>query len=196
MKINIDEDLNHWEASSVRDSEISSRHKPGNKGYVKSLLSNLPKPSNNYEIDIMDSVEPLKNEDEDQNAELIEDEEDRIKKANIEKARKEMEEFLNQTQVVQKKLVRPIEINENYTPYDIRSLVENINKYTNIEISDEDDLRIVAETQIKNEMLRLLQNDLINYPLKGSKVILLLNKYRVKILTMKWILKLIHKTKN
>ena len=169
MKINVDEDLNAWENNSIRTSEISSTNKPQPKGYVKNLLSNLPKPSNNYEIDIMDSVEPLKENEAEEYKDRVEDEEERLINLNKEKEQREMLEFLNQSKVIQKKLVRPVEINQNYTPYDIRGLVVNANRDIDM-VSGAEDLRIVSETYIKEEMLSLLQNDAINYPVKGGKV--------------------------
>ena len=177
MKINIDEE-NTWENSSVRASQLgrSNLNELKTHGtsstYVKALLSNLPKPSNNYEIDIMDSVEPEKEED-DEPTPIIEDEEERLIKLKKEKERREREEFLNQSTVIRRKLIRPVEVNKDYITYDERQLKSdisnNINNTNQIE-EENKDIRFLCEEYIKNEMMRLLQHDSVNYPVKGNKV--------------------------
>ena len=157
MKINLDEDLNSWENNSVKVANSNSELNTSNKGYLKFMLNNLPKPSNNYEIDIMDSVEPLKEEEQDKN-EIIEDEEERIIKFKEEKANKERIEFLNQTQAVQRKLVRPVEVNEHYSELSQQHLNNNLK------------IEELSKYYIKSEMNRLIKNDSLNYPMKGIKV--------------------------
>jgi pre-mRNA-splicing factor CDC5/CEF1 len=164
MNINIgEESSNAWENSSV--SMISNTS--NQKNSVKFLLSNLPKPSNKYEIDFTDNTENLIKEiEESENKNKVaEDSDDRNQRLIEERKTRDQLEFLHETHVVQRNLPRPYEINYNYKSYaEIQlSVNEQIDENTK-------EIKIQAEEMIKNEMLKLVEYDSINHPVKGNRI--------------------------
>jgi pre-mRNA-splicing factor CDC5/CEF1 len=164
MNINTGEDSsNAWENSSV--SMVSNT--TSQKTSVKFLLSNLPKPSNKYEIDFTDNRENLIKEIEESQSKnkLTEDSEDRNQRLIEERKTRDQLEFLHQTHVVQRNLPRPYDINYNYKSYaEIRLSVDD-------QVDDETrELKLRAEEMIKNEMLKLVEYDSINHPVKGNRI--------------------------
>jgi len=170
MKLNSEEDLNSWENSSINNKDNFSVSSNISKiPNISQLLSKLPKPQNKYEIDIVSdtTLESMKKEDEfDENKMDIEDEEDRKKREQMELEEEQKKKFLNETQVIQKGLLRPLEINRTYQSYLENKLFA---------VYDEDEIedlnyRKTAEDLIKTEMNRLVEYDAINHPQKGVKV--------------------------
>jgi len=121
MKLNSEEDLNSWENSSITNKDNFSVNSTISKiPSIFQLLSKLPKPQNKYEIDIVSDnvLESMKQEEDfDENKMDIEDEEDRKKREQMEHEEEQRRKYLNETRVIQKGLLRPIEINKNYQSY-------------------------------------------------------------------------------
>jgi pre-mRNA-splicing factor CDC5/CEF1 len=156
MKINLEEDLiNSWENSRNKTDSFLAPS-------VKNLLSSLPKPVNKYDISLMDdvSMEAIKNEEQvsEKKQKIEEDSEEKDKRLLHERIEREKIEFLQQSKVIQRKLPRPAEINYTY-----RSDNEN-------NIEDDSDVRLYAEELIRNEMVKLVEYDMINFPIKGAKI--------------------------
>lgn len=170
MKLNLEEDLNSWETASINNKDNFSVSSNISKiPNISQLLSKLPKPQNKYEIDLvsestLDSIR--KEEEEMENKMDIEDEEDRKKRERNEKEEEQREKFLNETQVIQRKLLRPVEINKTYQSYLENKLLA---VYDEEEVEDLQ-LRKTAEELIKNEMNKLVEYDAIAHPQKGIKV--------------------------
>lgn len=169
MKINLEDEMSSWENSSVSKDNFSVNSNTSKAPTINQLLSRLPKPQNKYEIDIIDdvSLEALRKEDNTDIQMEIEDEEDKNKRIRIEQEENQKEKFLNQSQVIQRGLLRPLEINKTYESY-----LENklFSIYEDDQVEDLE-LRKLAEGLIKNEMMKLLEYDSINHPQKGTKVI-------------------------
>ena len=170
MKLNLEEDLNSWETASINNKDnFSVSSSISRIPNISQLLSKLPKPQNKYEIDIVSdsTFDSMRKEDvETENKMEIEDEEDRKKRHNEEKEEERKKKFLNETQVIQRGLLRPIEINKTYQSY-----LENklFSVYDEDEIEDLQ-FRKTAEELIKNEMNKLVEYDAVSHPQKGIKV--------------------------
>ncbi len=102
MRINIEDALsNTWEnnstANNLNKSSIAST-KINPKLQLKNLLNTLPKPQNNYDIDILEAMESknLSEEVNEGNDMIMEDAEDKEKRLEKERIQKEKEELLNQ----------------------------------------------------------------------------------------------------
>jgi len=172
MKLNLEEDFSSWENSSVNNKDnISVSSNISRIPNISQLLSKLPKPQNKYEIDIVSesTLESMKKEDEEINDQKmdIEDEEDVKRRQQMEYEEEQKKKFLNETQVIQRKLLRPIEINKTY-----RSYLENklFAIYDEEEVEDLQN-RKNAEELLKTEMMKLVEYDAVNHPQKGIKVI-------------------------
>ena len=159
MRINIDDELNIWEKSSVTTKEHIG------KPNVKQLLKGLPKPKNEYEID--DNFDELTNYDKtsddamdvDTDNNIIKDKEDINKKIEQDNEKLSELEFKNRTKVIQRNLLRPSEINYNYFSYLDNKLYNS-----------ENSLLKKSADLIRVEMLKLMENDGINFPLKHQKI--------------------------
>ncbi len=135
---------------------------------ISQLLLNLPKPKNKYEIDIIDdsTINSMKLEDEFTDTDMaIEDEDDKKKRLEYERIEEERKKFKNETQVIQRKLIRPIDINKNFKSY----LANKLDSIYSDEI-DNLEYRKTAENLVQEEMNKLVENDFINHPEKGAKV--------------------------
>lgn len=170
MKLNLEEDLNSWDASSVNNKDNFSVGSSISKiPNISQLLSKLPKPQNKYEIDIISetTLDSMRKEEEEDEIKMeIEDEEDRKKREQMEKEEEQKKKFLNETQVIQRGLLRPMEINNTYQSY-----LENklFSVYDEDEVEDLQ-YRKTAEELIKEEMNKIVECDAINHPQKGIKV--------------------------
>ena len=170
LNINLGDDINSWENSSINNndgfSEASSNtFKMPN---ISQLLSNLPKPKNKYEIDIIDddTLNSMKLEEELPDTEMtVEDEDDRKRRLEIERNEEERKKFQNETQVIQRKLMRPIDINRNFQSF----LANKLDSIYSDEI-DNLEYRKNAENLVLEEISKLVENDFINHPEKGAKV--------------------------
>jgi pre-mRNA-splicing factor CDC5/CEF1 len=159
MRINLENTAN-WENSSIRTE--SSFDKPVS---IKSLLSNLPKPQNNYEIDLTDNLEALKQQDNEEDIEMkaVEDSEEREKRMQMEKLAILSKEERLRSKVIIRNLPRPFDINNTYISYSQERLYDS---------NDYDISKQEAEELVRVEMLRLLNKDSIDYPIKGAKTAL------------------------
>lgn len=166
MNINLNDDYNNnWENSSLNNSISTFNNKAPN---ISQLLSNLPQPKNKYEIDIIDddTLKSMKLEEDNMDTEMtIEDEDDKKKRLEMEKLEEERKKFKNETQVIQRKLMRPIDINRNFSSY----LSNKLDSIYSDEIEDLE-YRKNAEELLQEEISKLVENDFINYPEKGVKV--------------------------
>ena len=176
LNINLGEDINSWENSSVNNNDGFSVASSGfgKMPNISQLLSNLPQPKNKYEIDIIDdnTLESMKLEDELPDTEMtIEDEDDKKRRMEYEREEEERKKFKNETMVIQRKLMRPIEINKNFRSY----LGTKLDSIYSDEIDDLD-YRKNAEELVKEEINKLVEFDFINHPEKGAKVIIYHNK--------------------
>jgi pre-mRNA-splicing factor CDC5/CEF1 len=155
--LNINSEDSAWENSSAVSSVKNHS--------VKFLLSNLPKPLNKYEIDFTDNSEELKQEINQSDVEMVEDSEDKNNRVSKEREEKERIDSLLRSQAVQRKLPRPYDVNKNYKSYsEIKISLQ--------EDQDEEDKKnkLQAEEMIKNEMIRMVQSDSINHPIKGNRI--------------------------
>lgn len=171
MKINLENDVNSWDNSSVNNKDNFSVNSNFTKlPNINQLLSRLPKPQNKYEIDIIDdeTLNIMKKEEESTDVPMeIEDEEDKKKRIQQEIEQEEKLKFVNETQVIQRALLRPLELNKTYQSY-----LENklLSIYDEEEIEDLE-YRKEAEELLMAEMNKLIEYDAINHPQKGLKVI-------------------------
>lgn len=174
MKLNLEEDLNSWETSSINNKDNLSVGSSISKiPNISQLLSKLPKPQNKYEIDIVSesTLDTMRKEEQEDEFKMeIEDEEDRKKREQIELEEEQKKKFINETQVIQRGLLRPLEINRTYQSY-----LENklFSVYDENEVEDLQ-IRKTAEELIKSEMNKLQEYDAINHPQKGLKVKIIL----------------------
>lgn len=177
LNINLTEDHNNsWDVSSLNNNNdgfsVTSSSIFGKSQNISQLLLNLPQPKNKYEIDIIDedTLESMKNEENFLDVEMtIEDEEDKKRRLEREREEEEMKKFKNETQVIQRKLLRPIDINRNYQSY----LGGKLDLIYSDEI-DDFDYRKNAEELVQEEIKKLVESDFVNYPEKGIKVKLIL----------------------
>jgi hypothetical protein len=173
MKLNLEEDLNSWETSSLNNKDNFSVGSNLSKvPNISQLLSKLPKPQNKYEIDLISesTLDSMRKEEQEDDTKMeIEDEEDKNKRERNDIEEEQRNKFLNETQVIQRRLLRPMEINKTYQSY-----LENklFSVYDEDEVEDLQ-FRKTAEELIKNEINKLVECDAINHPQKGIKVILI-----------------------
>jgi pre-mRNA-splicing factor CDC5/CEF1 len=164
MNINMsEENQNAWENSIVNASNSISDFKPLP---VKLLLSNLPKPQNKYEIDFTDNTDQIEKEIEEKELkQKIPEDAEQTKARNMYlQQQKETLEILHQTNAVQRDFPRPSEINYNYRSYsDIKMSVSDE------EIPNSELIQRAGE-YVNKEMIKLLEYDAINHPMKGSKI--------------------------
>lgn len=170
---------NEWETNITANNKyIKEETNLENKLFkapinLKSLLNNLPKPQNNFELDLSENLENLENlkqqdiKDMEVDEEYIEDNEDKTNRLLLERQLREQENYLNQTLVTQRNLLRPLEINYNYSSY-IDMKIQDDDYHIEEENASLDFKQ--SEHLIKNELLKLLENDAINFPLKGAKI--------------------------
>lgn len=149
MKINFEEEgINTWE-KEVDQSTLSSTLTP--KMRINSMLTSLPKPKNNYEIDLLDEYSDnllrLKNQvEEEAKQNVIEKDSEDVEKSERElKLSKEKEEMLKQSAVIRRNLPRPIDIPKMNIEDPTKSL-------------------------IFEQMIQMITNDAINYPFKESQI--------------------------
>lgn len=147
LEINL-EDNSMWEINSMTSREVSFI-KPKS---VRELLKSLPKPSNNYEIDLMENFEKEEEENEDM---AIEDAEDIIRKEQfLEEQRKHLLD-INQSSAIKRKLTIPVEVNDNYYTY---KYLKNTFNAENID-DTQYEYNMVAE-MIREELMNLAKNDI------------------------------------
>jgi pre-mRNA-splicing factor CDC5/CEF1 len=157
MRINLEGSTN-WENTSRADSTFQ-------KPNVKSLLSSLPKPQNNYEIDLSDNIESLNNQTaDDQDVEMdVEDAEERERRIQMEKDEIYNQEEKLRSKVISRNLLRPFEVNNLYECYSYEKMLQT---------DDFDQYTQQAEDLIRVEMLRLANKDAIEFPIKGAKTVI------------------------
>lgn len=171
LNINFGEDINSWENSSINQNDgysIASSSGLSKMPNISQLLSNLPQPKNKYEIDIIDDdiLNSMKLEEELPDTEMtVEDEDDKKRRLENERIEEERKKFKNETQVIQRKLMRPIDVNRNFQSY----LSGKLDSIYSDEIDDLD-YRKNAEILVQEEIKKLVENDFINHPEKGTKV--------------------------
>ncbi|KLO07578.1 Cc.Cdc5 protein [Schizopora paradoxa] len=121
---------------------------------LKSAFMSLPKPENNFELEM-----PEDDADEETISEEIEEDaaerDARIKRRQEEERRKEL---ARRSQVVQRGLPRPARI-------DVGKLLEELSV-----IDDGEDDVAAANRLVTDEMVRLLQHDAISFPLPGTSI--------------------------
>ncbi|CAF2406946.1 unnamed protein product [Rotaria sp. Silwood2] len=121
------------------------------KQQLRHHLSRLPKPKNDYEIVLPDTTDQTNDDDQMDTINVNdEDQADIDQRKREEKRRKQQEHFKRQTQVVQRNLPRPNDINLTILrPANVEGPMSDLQK---------------AEELIKQEMLVLLHYDALNNP--------------------------------
>lgn len=122
---------------------------------LKAAFMNLPKPENNFELEVPED-EP--EEAADGSAQVEEDAAERdarIKKRQEEERRREL---ARRSQVIQRGLPRPARI-------DVERLLRDLSL-----TEDDSDESAPATRLVLDEMVRLLQHDAISYPLPGTSI--------------------------
>ncbi|UJR33245.1 hypothetical protein I4U23_020700 [Adineta vaga] len=140
--------LNINQEDMLFDDQLKQREV---KQQLRHHLSRLPKPKNDYEIVLPDSAGQKTDEDQmDTSNDKDEDQADIDQRRRDERRRKEQELFKRQTQVVQRDLPRPNDVNVTILrPANAEGPMTDVQK---------------AEELIKQEMLILLHYDAVNNP--------------------------------
>lgn len=127
------------------------------KQQLRHNLSRLPRPKNDYEIVVPDGSEQATDDDQmDTLAQRDEDQADIDQRRREAKRREDEERFKRQTQVVQRNLPRPLDINLTVLrPANAEGPMSDLQK---------------AEELIKQEMLVLLHYDAVNNPPANSSM--------------------------
>ncbi|CAF0733392.1 unnamed protein product [Rotaria sordida] len=136
----------------VFDDQLKQREV---KQQLRHNLSRLPKPKNDYEIVLPDTTDQTNDDDQMDTININdEDQADIDQRRREEKQRKQREHFKRQTQVVQRNLPRPNDINLTILrPANAEGPMSDFQK---------------AEELIKQEMLVLLHYDALNNPVPNS----------------------------
>lgn len=127
------------------------------KQQLRHNLSRLPKPKNDYEIVLPDTADEVANDEQmDTGDNREEDQADIDQRRRAVKRRQQEEHFKRQTQVVQRNLPRPNDINLTILrPANAKGPMTDIQK---------------AEELIKDEMLVLLHYDAVNNPVANNPI--------------------------
>lgn len=127
------------------------------KQQLRHNLSRLPKPKNDYEIVLPDTAEQSANDEQmDTTNDREEDQADIDQRRRADKRRQQEEHFKRQTQVVQRNLPRPNDINLTILrPANAKGPITDLQK---------------AEELIKQEMLVLLHYDTVHNPVANNPV--------------------------
>lgn len=148
LNINFEEDVNTPSAHNT--------HQDGIKEQLRIGLGNLPNPKNDYEIVVPEQEEEKIDE---QHSKLVEDQADIDARLSLEKKEREAKELALRSQVIQRYLPRPQEVNMSVLrpPHESHSLTD-LQK---------------AEELIKKEMVIMLHYDSVKNPVipQGKKTV-------------------------
>jgi len=144
------------------ESEFSKRQQQEElKANLRAGFADLPKASE-YEIELLDNAE--KDEDQPENQPFVEDASDIDARNEAARREKEIAEFKRQSHSVQRDLPRPSDVNMSVLrPQD---MYPDLNAYQ------------VAEEMIKEEMLKMIRNDVVAFPNLNQQTLLNSKKTR------------------
>lgn len=132
----------------ARDVDIKQQLRQG--------FMSLPKPKNDYELVLPEEEQERIAVIVDEAGSMIEDAADRAAKMKAVQAAEERKALARRTQVIQRRLPRPVELDEQSFRQSLDSVGNKVH----------DDI----EKQIMDEMVRLLLHDAVSYPIPGGKV--------------------------
>ncbi|MBW0539492.1 hypothetical protein O181_079207 [Austropuccinia psidii MF-1] len=148
--LNINNDNGSMMGDTPRKQQIDAKQRL-REGFVA-----LPEPKNDYELVLPEEEQERIAEIVDVAGSMIEDAADRAAKMKSLRAAEEKMALARRSQVIQRGLPRPIEVDEKYLSHSLHQ--------------DHGDLADELERLIVTEMIELVRHDAIVYPVAGGKV--------------------------